>query len=125
MAADLPLHRSSDSGGDLDGSGCTISCSDCRLEGTSACDDCVVTYLLGPDVAEAIDRHPSSRRAPAALRVVGGRAGSDEPVHRAEGDGPELRPMTEVRLDAREAEVLRLFQDAGLAPASRHVRRVG
>ncbi len=25
----------------------TISCDDCCLEGTSACDDCVVSFLLG------------------------------------------------------------------------------
>ncbi len=26
----------------------SISCDDCSLEGTNACDDCLVTYLLGP-----------------------------------------------------------------------------
>jgi hypothetical protein len=39
----------------------SISCDDCVLNGTSACKDCVVTFLLGPpagvgivvDVAEA------------------------------------------------------------------------
>jgi len=39
----------------------SISCDDCVLNGTSACEDCVVTFLLGPpagvgivvDVAEA------------------------------------------------------------------------
>lgn len=26
----------------------SISCDECALEGTSACDECVVTFLLGP-----------------------------------------------------------------------------
>lgn len=95
--------------------GCTISCSDCRLQGTSACEDCVVTFLLGPEVTSAIGRHPSSAWSERPLRVV---RASAQP-------GPEVRRATEVRLDAREAEVLRLFQDAGMAPGSRHVRRVG
>ena len=27
----------------------TISCDECRLEGTSACEDCVVTFLLSSE----------------------------------------------------------------------------
>jgi hypothetical protein len=26
----------------------SISCDDCTLDGTAACEDCVVTFLLGP-----------------------------------------------------------------------------
>ena len=35
----------------------TIDCGDCSLEGTAACDDCVVTFLCGrePDEAVVID----------------------------------------------------------------------
>ena len=35
----------------------TIDCAECSLEGTSACDDCVVTYLCSraPDEAIVID----------------------------------------------------------------------
>ena len=35
----------------------TIDCAECALEGTSACDDCVVTFLCGraPDEAVVID----------------------------------------------------------------------
>ena len=35
----------------------TIDCGDCSLEGTTACDDCVVTFLCGrePDEAVVID----------------------------------------------------------------------
>jgi hypothetical protein len=31
----------------------TISCDECRLEGTSACDDCVVTFLLLSETKQA------------------------------------------------------------------------
>ena len=35
----------------------TIDCAECSLEGTSACDDCVVTFLCSraPDDAVVID----------------------------------------------------------------------
>lgn len=35
----------------------TIDCAECTLEGTAACDDCVVTFLCGrePDEAVVID----------------------------------------------------------------------
>ena len=35
----------------------TIDCADCTLEGTSACGDCLVTFLCGrePDEAVVID----------------------------------------------------------------------
>ncbi len=35
----------------------TIDCADCSLTGTTACDDCVVTFLCGrePDEAVVID----------------------------------------------------------------------
>jgi hypothetical protein len=32
----------------------TIDCDECRLEGTSACDDCVVTFLLGSERSAAV-----------------------------------------------------------------------
>jgi len=37
--------------------GLLIDCDCCRLQGTSACEDCVVTFLLGrePDDAVVID----------------------------------------------------------------------
>ena len=37
--------------------GLTIDCECCTLQGTDACDDCVVTFLLGrePDDAVVID----------------------------------------------------------------------
>jgi hypothetical protein len=37
--------------------GITIDCDDCSLQGTPACDDCVVTFICGrePDDAVVID----------------------------------------------------------------------
>ena len=31
----------------------SISCGECALEGTEACDDCVVSFLLGPAEANS------------------------------------------------------------------------
>ena len=35
----------------------TISCSDCEMQGTDACEDCVVSFIVGrePDDAVVID----------------------------------------------------------------------
>ena len=47
-----PEMRNPDAGGPL-----TIDCDCCELQGSAACDDCVVTFLLGrePDDAVVID----------------------------------------------------------------------
>jgi hypothetical protein len=36
----------------MNGWGITISCDDCRMQCTSACDDCVVSFLLRDDETE-------------------------------------------------------------------------
>ena len=42
--------------GILDLTGMLISCDDCRMQGTDACKDCVVTYLLDrPEGAVVFD----------------------------------------------------------------------
>lgn len=48
-----------------------ISCDDCRLRGSDACAECVVTYLLdhGPD--ESIVIGPGELRAMRLLQDVG------------------------------------------------------
>jgi hypothetical protein len=44
------------SDGRIDLTGILISCDDCRMQGTEACDDCVVTYLLDrPEGAVVFD----------------------------------------------------------------------
>ncbi|MGA2208649.1 MAG: hypothetical protein ABSH30_03345 [Acidimicrobiales bacterium] len=74
----------------------TISCDDCRLDGTSACDDCVVSFLLSDD--------------------LGARAAGETP----------WRPQTEaVIVDAAEARAMKLLHSAGLVPTLRFERRVG
>lgn len=47
----------------------TISCGDCIMEGTSACDDCVVSFICGrePDDAVVIDAHEAR-----AVRLLAG-----------------------------------------------------
>lgn len=37
---------------EMNGWGLTISCDDCRMQCTSACDDCVVSFLLRDDTTE-------------------------------------------------------------------------
>ncbi len=39
------------------GWGITISCDDCSMQCTSACDDCVVTFLLRDDVETNSNDH--------------------------------------------------------------------
>ena len=39
------------------GWGITISCDDCSMQCTSACDDCVVTFLLRDDVEPSSNDH--------------------------------------------------------------------
>jgi hypothetical protein len=74
----------------------TISCDDCRLDGTSACNDCVVSFLLADDVA-------------------------CEPW-----PGTGLRPTSgAVIVDAAEARAMKLLHSAGLIPTLRFERRVG
>jgi hypothetical protein len=76
----------------------TISCDDCRLDGTSACRDCVVSFLLTDDVT--------------VVREVGSLSGP-RPVGGA------------VIVDAAEARAMKLLHSAGLVPTLRFQRRVG
>ena len=38
----------------MTGSTIAISCDDCRLQGTDACDDCLVSFVLGHDPDDAL-----------------------------------------------------------------------
>jgi hypothetical protein len=49
----------------------SISCDDCVLEGTSACEECVVTFLLGPTAGEAIVVDVAEARAVRMLQRAG------------------------------------------------------
>lgn len=46
----------------------TIDCAECSLEGTTACDDCVVTFLLGHEADEAVVIDVAEARA---VRLLG------------------------------------------------------
>ncbi|HXY43247.1 MAG TPA: hypothetical protein VEH29_03590 [Acidimicrobiales bacterium] len=74
----------------------TISCDECRLEGSSACDDCVVSFLLADDLEAESATGPACRSASGAVIV-----------------------------DAAEARAMRLLHSAGLVPTLRFERRVG
>ncbi|MGH9172536.1 MAG: hypothetical protein ACRD0Z_16985 [Acidimicrobiales bacterium] len=77
----------------------TISCDECCLDGTEACQDCVVTFLLAGD------------------------AWSEDAVM---GEAPvELRPKQAVIVDASEIRAMRLLHSAGLVPTLRYHKRVG
>ena len=51
--------------------GITIACSQCTLEHSSACDDCVVSFLLDRDPNEAIVIEASELRAVRLLGAAG------------------------------------------------------
>ncbi len=46
----------------------TISCGDCRLQGTDACADCVVTFICGREPDEAVIIDAEEERA---VRLLG------------------------------------------------------
>ena len=46
----------------------TIDCDECRLEGTGACDECVVTFLLGAERSTAVVIDMAEARA---VRMLG------------------------------------------------------
>lgn len=56
-------HIDSENGGSL-----SISCDDCSMQCTSACDDCVVTFLVGQDDDEALVLDLDQARA---VRLLG------------------------------------------------------
>lgn len=49
----------------------SISCEDCALNGTSACEDCVVTFLLAPPDAAGIVVDVAEARAVRMLQRAG------------------------------------------------------
>jgi hypothetical protein len=46
----------------------TIDCDECSLEGTDACDDCVVTFLLGSERSTSVVIDMAAARA---VRMLG------------------------------------------------------
>jgi hypothetical protein len=51
--------------------GMEISCGDCVMQGTPACDDCVVTFICGREPDEAVIIDVAEARAVRLLGEVG------------------------------------------------------
>jgi hypothetical protein len=49
----------------------TIDCECCELQGTNACDDCVVTFLLGREADDAVVIDADEARAMRMLERAG------------------------------------------------------
>lgn len=49
----------------------TISCDECALESTAACDDCLVTFLLGREPSDAVVIDAQEARAMRLLEGAG------------------------------------------------------
>jgi hypothetical protein len=81
----------------------TISCDECSLQGTPACDDCVVTFLL--DEGTGMENHPSR------FSLVEGHIAA--------------KPSQGVIVDAGQMRAMRLLHSAGLVPTLRFEKRVG
>jgi hypothetical protein len=51
--------------------GLTIDCDCCTLQGTDACEDCVVSFLLGREPDDAVVIHADEARAMRMLERAG------------------------------------------------------
>jgi hypothetical protein len=60
-----PLHRPEPA------TGLIIDCDCCRLQGTDACDDCVVSFLLGREADDAVVIDADEARAMRMLEKAG------------------------------------------------------
>jgi len=55
----------------MSGNELTFACEECELEGTGACDDCVVTFLLDPPAPAAMVVDVAEARAVRMLQRAG------------------------------------------------------
>ena len=55
----------------MDSSTITVSCDECRLQGTGACDDCLVSFVLGRDPEDAVVIDAEEARAVRMLSHAG------------------------------------------------------
>ncbi len=49
----------------------TISCDDCALQESAACDDCIVSFVVGHDRGEAVVIDAAEQRAVRLLQGAG------------------------------------------------------
>lgn len=121
----------------------SISCDECRLQGTDACADCVVTFLcegepspvslsvtvpvsLSPSLSPSLSAwaaEPAEPVEPAEPMPQAGEAAGAQALGLTPGRPPGERGA--VIIDAAEARAVRMLQDAGLVPRLRFERRVG
>ena len=92
-----------------------ISCGDCRMFSTAACDDCVVTHLL-----DRVESVPVSLSSSSSLSSSLSSSSVSSSSRRA-GTGNERPTASVVVLDRNELATLQLFQEIGMAPKNRHV----
>lgn len=88
----------------------TISCDDCRMAGTGACRDCLMTYVVG-----------------GPLVVVPAAVGTDGPAGHDAHDGPDASastPTRSVRLTEAEGAAIEVLHRAGLVPDVRFRPRI-
>ena len=52
-----------------------IDCDECVMEGTSACDDCIVTFLVGRERGEAVVIDAAEERELGCCRARGSSRG--------------------------------------------------
>jgi hypothetical protein len=83
-----------------------IDCDECVMQATSACDDCVVTFLCGGEADGGVDPDGDA-----------GAADRDGQAARRPGGGARVVDLDEVR-------ALQTLARGGLVPALRHRRRV-
>ena len=55
----------------MTGTGFTISCDDCAMQGTDVCGDCIVTFICGRDPDDAIVIDGEEARAVRLLADAG------------------------------------------------------
>jgi hypothetical protein len=55
----------------MEGMTLTIDCSDCRMQHTPACEDCVVTFICGHDAGDALVIDAAEERAVRLLSRAG------------------------------------------------------
>jgi hypothetical protein len=97
----------------------TISCDDCRMAGTGACRDCLMTYVVGGPLVVV----------PAAVGTDGpaGHDAHDGPAGLDAHDGPAASsstPTRSVRLTEAEGAAIEVLHRAGLVPDVRFRPRI-
>src|SRR4051812_30693346 len=84
----------------------SISCDDCKMQGTPACDDCVVTFLCNREPDEAVVIDAAEQRAMRLLQGAGLVLASAMSGAPAEGPRPGSTRVVRSFADVRRAGVV-------------------